>query len=176
VRDGQFRSLFAAMLEQHPRGLGNAVGGRERGREDLGLHIIMSTNATVSTAPTVAMKRGDKTQPQVQDRPLSRSFCNTSMYCFITSPHAPSYNGGVRRYFNLTETQVWSKCYVQYMHSADARQTRVANQGNRLQEIVLRRLHDSAHLWKVSRKSGTALATFRMNDVRQGAAAVDRVG
>jgi hypothetical protein len=109
VRDGQFRSLFAAMLEQHPRGLGNAVGERERGREDLGLHIIMSTNATVSTAPTVAMKRGDKTQPQVQDRPLSRSFCNTSMYCFVTSPHAPSYNGGVRRYFNLTKTQVWPK-------------------------------------------------------------------
>lgn len=93
MRDGQFRSLFAAMLEQHPKGLGNAVGGPERGREDLGLHIIMSTNATVSTAPTVAMKRGDKTQPQVQDRLLSRSFCNTSMYCFVTSPHAPSYNG-----------------------------------------------------------------------------------
>lgn len=60
MQDGRFRSLFAVMLEQHPRGLGDAVGGPERGREDLGLHIIMSTNATVTTAPTVAMKRGDK--------------------------------------------------------------------------------------------------------------------
>ena len=81
----RFRSLFAAMLEQHPGCLGSAVERRERGREDLGLHIIMSTNATVNTAPTVAMKRGDKRKPQVQDRPLSRSFCNTSMYCFVIS-------------------------------------------------------------------------------------------
>src|SRR5690349_7955330 len=105
------------MLEHYPGGLGNAVERPERGREDLGLHIIMSTNATVSTAPTVAMKRGDKTQPQMQDRPLSRSSCNTSMYCFVTPPHAPSYNGRFRRYFNLTKTQVWPKCYFQCMHS-----------------------------------------------------------
>jgi hypothetical protein len=172
VRDGQFRSLFAAMLEQHPRGLGNAVGGRERGREDLGLRIIMSTNATVSTHSGNETWR--QTQPQVQDRPFSRSFCNTSMYCFVTSPHAPSYNGSVRRYFNLTKTQVWPKCYVQYMHSAEARQTRPANQGNRrsfFADCMTRPTRG-----KCRGSLGRALATFRMNDVRQGAAAVDRVG